>query len=401
MLLPPAPGLFMATNHWSVSMGSTICPVRAQRGTISLCFLASTSRPCASRSATIFLRASKRSRPGRPRARFVDLRVEREHADHRQAVALAHRVVVGVVGRRDLDHAGAEFAVDVGVGDHRDRPVAQRQLHALADEVTCSVRPRGAPSPRCRPAWSRGAWWPPPARRCRRKRVADVPQEAVFLLAFDLEVGHGGLQHRVPADQALAAVDQAFVEQAHEGLGHHLDSLSSMVKYSRPQSTLSPMRRIWRVMVAPELAFQSHTWATKFLRPRSWRTGPVLQLALDDDLRGDAGVVGARHPQRVVAAHAVVAGQRVHDGLVERVAHVQRARHVGRRQLDGRTRASPGPAWARTGPGRPTPAPSGLRWRRVRRTWQLGVMSKAQSARGLALVARPQGWKDRRGWCRL
>jgi hypothetical protein len=65
------------------------------------------------------------------------------------------------------------------------------------------------------------------------------------------------------------------------------------------------------------------------------RQALVLQLALDDDLRGDAGVVGARQPQRVVAAHAVVARQRVHDGLVERVPHVQRARHVGRRQLDG------------------------------------------------------------------
>jgi hypothetical protein len=63
-----------------------------------------------------------------------------------------------------------------------------------------------------------------------------------------------------------------------------------------------------------------------------------LQLALDDDLRGDAGMIGARHPQRVEAAHAVVARQRVHDGLVERVAHVQRAGHVRRRQLDGKRR---------------------------------------------------------------
>jgi hypothetical protein len=28
----------MATNHWSVSMGSITWPVRAQRGTMSLCF---------------------------------------------------------------------------------------------------------------------------------------------------------------------------------------------------------------------------------------------------------------------------------------------------------------------------------------------------------------------------
>jgi hypothetical protein len=114
------------------------------------------------------------------------------------------------------------------------------------------------------------------------------------------------------------------------------------------------MRRIWRVMVPPELAFHSQTLATKFLRPRSWRRQALLlQLALDHDLGGDAGVVGAGHPQRVVAAHAVVARQRVHDGLVERVAHVQRAGDVGRRQLDvPRNPARPRPACSHAGPQR-------------------------------------------------
>ena len=60
----------------------------------------------------------------------------------------------------------------------------------------------------------------------------------------------------------------------------------------------------------------------------------VLELALDDDLGRDAGVVGARHPERVVALHPVVADQRVHDRVLERMPHVQRAGDVGRRQLD-------------------------------------------------------------------
>ena len=60
----------------------------------------------------------------------------------------------------------------------------------------------------------------------------------------------------------------------------------------------------------------------------------MLELAFHHDLRGDARVVGARLPQRVVALHAVVARERIHQGLVEAVAHVQRAGDVGRRQLD-------------------------------------------------------------------
>jgi predicted Zn-dependent protease len=40
------------------------------------------------------------------------------------------------------------------------------------------------------------------------------------------------------------------------------------------KSTLSPMRRIWWVMVAPLVAFQSQTWSRKALRPRSCRERP-------------------------------------------------------------------------------------------------------------------------------
>ena len=132
------------------------------------------------------------------------------------------------------------------------------------------------------------------------------------------------------------------------------------------------MRRICRVMVEPLCSFHSQTWATKASRPRSWRLLPgFLELALDDDLRRDAGMVGARHPQRVVAAHAVVARQRVHDGVLERVPHVQRAGHVRRRQLDRERRLARDRASARRRRSVPTAAPSGPRWRRVRRTWRV------------------------------
>ncbi len=80
-----------------------------------------------------------------------------------------------------------------------------------------------------------------------------------------------------------------------------------MVKYSRLQSTLSPMRRICVVMVLPDFSFHSHTLLTKFLRASGGGAHVVaadallLQLALHHDLRGDARVVGARHPHGVEA----------------------------------------------------------------------------------------------------
>src|SRR5690606_25232192 len=54
------------------------------------------------------------------------------------------------------------------------------------------------------------------------QRIADRPQVAVLLLAHHLQVGDGGLQHRVPVDQALPAVDEAFLVHAHDSLDHRL-----------------------------------------------------------------------------------------------------------------------------------------------------------------------------------
>ena len=51
-------GVRSATNHWSVSIGSTTSPVRPQRGTTILCGFSLTTRRSAARSASTALRAT-------------------------------------------------------------------------------------------------------------------------------------------------------------------------------------------------------------------------------------------------------------------------------------------------------------------------------------------------------
>ena len=58
------------------------------------------------------------------------------------------------------------------------------------------------------------------------------------------------------------------------------------------------------------------------------------ELALDDDLGGDAGVVDAGEPEGGVAAHAPPAGERVLDGGALGVAQVELASDVGGRLDD-------------------------------------------------------------------
>ena len=109
---------------------------------------------------------------------------------------------------------------------------------------------------------------------------------------------------------------------------------SSMVKYSRGQSADAPRRRTCPVIVLPDFSFHSQTFRRTSRGPGRGAKPLGVELSFNDDLRGDAGVVGAGNEHGVVARHAVVAHQAVHDGLVEGMAHVQCARHVGRRELD-------------------------------------------------------------------
>src|SRR5438270_6890477 len=56
-------GFVIATNHWSVNIGSTTSLVRPQRGTIILCGFSETTSPSARKSASTALRATYRSSP--------------------------------------------------------------------------------------------------------------------------------------------------------------------------------------------------------------------------------------------------------------------------------------------------------------------------------------------------
>ena len=52
------------------------------------------------------------------------------------------------------------------------------------------------------------------------------------------------------------------------------------------------------------------------------------QFALNDHLRSDARMVGAHLPQGIFAFHAVVAGEGVHNAVLQGVADMQAAGHI-------------------------------------------------------------------------
>ena len=158
-----------------------------------------------------------------------------------------------------------------------------------------------------------------------------------------LEVGNRGQQLRVPVDQPLVLVDQARAVELDEHLEHRArQALVHGEALARPVAGGAEPLQLVDDGAARLRLPGPHLLEELLAAERApARLLALHQLALDHHLGRDAGMVGARLPEHVAPAHALEAAQHVLQRVVERVAHVERAGDVGRRDDDaiGRGRA--------------------------------------------------------------
>ena len=240
-----------------------------------------------------------------------------------------------VVRRRDLQSAGAEGGVDALVRHDLELAPQKRQDGRLADEVlvplVVGMHGHGRVAQhRLRPRRGDGH------AAAAGHVVADVVERAGHVTVRDLEVADGRAAARAPVHEVAVLVDVALLVEGDEHLGHGADvalvereALALVV--ARAADALELLDDGAAVLTAPLPDAADELLAPEVLLGEALRA----QHLLDHVLRGDAGVVGAHQPAGVLAQHAVVARQHVLDGVVERVAHVQHARDVGRRDDDG------------------------------------------------------------------
>ena len=167
-------------------------------------------------------------------------------------------------------------------------------------------------------------------------RILEVPEVALRRFVEHFVVADGRLQERVPIHEPLAAIDFAVLEQLEERLA---DGPGTLVVEREPRPLpiaaaahlleLAEDARFVLLLPLPDALDQP--FAAQVV-PRHLFF--LEQPPLDDRLRGDAGVVGARHPERVEALHPLHADEDVLQRVVERVAQVQRPGHVRRRDDD-------------------------------------------------------------------
>src|SRR5262249_39464979 len=144
--------------------------------------------------------------------------------------------------------------------------------------------------------------------------VADLVELSLDGLVDDLEVRHRRAATRTPVHDVAAPVDQARLVHRHEGVAYgprevrvHREPLARPVERAPEALQLRLDRVLGLALPGPdaldELLAAERLAVDAFLR----------ELALDDHLGRDPGVVGPRHPEDAVAQHALPPGQHVLD----------------------------------------------------------------------------------------
>ena len=297
---------------------------------------------------------------------FIHGAVLGHHRDQRQVVALANGEVVGVVGGGHLHAAGAEGRIHVVVGHDRNLAAHQRQGEGLAHQggiagILGVHRHGGVPQQGFRTGGGHLQ-----EALAAAERIAEVPEVAVHLLHLHLQVAHRRPRSGAPIHQVFPAVDQPLLVQPVEGL-HHRRAAAVVEGEALPPP-------IHGIAEAPQLA---HDRAAAFSLPLPGllQEGPTaqvlfaqpvgLELPLEDGLHRDRGMVGAGQTQHVLALQALEAHDRVDQGRVEGVAHVQAAGDVRRRDHH-RERFTGGGRIGMESPALlPGPLPAGLGAHRV------------------------------------
>ena len=143
---------------------------------------------------------------------------------------------------------------------------------------------------------------------------------------------------RAPVDDAVALIDQALFIQLAECLAHGLGAAlihgeAAAVPVAGHAERLLLLDDAVAVLLFPRPDALQKRVAPEII------AGQALFLAqhlLDLDLRGDAGVIRAGHPQGGITLHTLIAREDVLQRRVERVAHVQLTRNIRGRHYNGK-----------------------------------------------------------------
>jgi hypothetical protein len=167
------------------------------------------------------------------------------------------------------------------------------------------------------------------------ERVSNTPKVSLGLFEFDLEVAQGRTTPRAPVDDIVAAIDQPLLVEADEHLPDrpaqaavHSEALSAPVAGGPHPLELLDDDAAVLLLPLPDLLDEVFSADGLLAQPA------LGKPALHHVLGGNARVVGARQPEYIGPAHALVADEDILQGHIERMPHMEGPCDVRRRDDD-------------------------------------------------------------------
>ena len=252
-------------------------------------------------------------------------------------MTLADGKVVLVVRRRDLDGSGAEVGLDPVVDDDGDFAAGEGKLEGFSVEMSVAlVKGVHGDSDIAEHGFGPGGGDSEEFAGRTDDGVANFPELTLLFFVRDFEIADGGLTAGAPVDDVGAAIDEAVFVKADEGFAHgDGEVLVHGVVLARPVDGVADALHGGEdgaaVVAAPLADALNEDFAAEGLPGCAFAD----EQALDEHLRGDAGVIGAGKPEGGFAEHAMPADEDIRLRVLEHVPHMEIAGDVGRGQKDG------------------------------------------------------------------
>ena len=285
-----------------------------------------------------------------------------EYVDALQVVLLAQHVVVGVVAGGHLQTARAELNLHIAVLDDGDDTVHQRYNHLLAFEPLVlgvfGVDAHGGVAHdglgACGGHYGIAAALGVAVHHFLFRTgltaqvvvghiVFQIVELALLVVVYHLFVAQGCLGFGIPVHHAQTAVDEPLLIKVNKDLEHALRALlvhgeGGAVPVAAGAQSAQLLQDDAAVLMSPVPGM-----GEELLTGQVALLDALLgQLAHHLGFGGDGGMVGAGHPEGILALHACAPHQDVLYGVVQHVSHVEHACHIGGRNHDGVGLASVG-----------------------------------------------------------
>ena len=178
-------------------------------------------------------------------------------------------------------------------------------------------------------------------RHAISQRIAQMPVLAFDLTRLDFKIRDCRLEMRVPVDQPLVAIDQPVIIEIDEDLAHSFNHLIvGVAMLAHGEGQPRPVTACTKALellddLPPALFFPLPDFLDEFLAGKIGALFAVrVQLPLNDHLRRNASMICAWLPEDVLALHPRKTDQHVLQRIVQRMAHMQDAGDIGRRDDD-------------------------------------------------------------------